>query len=90
MASRPVAKVLYDSGALLTRVAEGTPADEWEMVRGSAETPLSVNPSASKSRSAELQEMSVPNRPCQEPGHVYWNPHVDKANIATCPPRPWR
>jgi hypothetical protein len=41
--------VLYDSGALLTRISHGMPNDEWEM----------------------------------EPGHAYWNPHVDKANIAT-------
>ena len=43
--------VLYNSGALLTRLVgeEEVAADEWEMERG----------------------------------HVYWNAHVDKANIAT-------
>mmetsp|Transcript_655 Transcript_655/g.1080 ORF Transcript_655/g.1080 Transcript_655/m.1080 type:complete len:272 (+) Transcript_655:615-1430(+) len=41
--------VIYDSGALLTRLKADAPVDEWDM----------------------------------EPGHVYWNPHVDKANIPT-------
>ncbi|EKX36100.1 hypothetical protein GUITHDRAFT_146036 [Guillardia theta CCMP2712] len=42
-------EVIYDSGALLTRLKGDPPRDEWDV----------------------------------EPGHVYWNPHVDKANIPT-------
>ena len=37
-------QVLYDSGALLTRIESGTPADEWEMDPGTAQPKRPVLP----------------------------------------------